>query len=168
MKTSGTSSKQPHPSKPEQPASDALEFDDSEDVDFWEAQTTESDTGRRVSDSSTVKDTVAPRGRKQLDEDLALESQAQSGGDRAVQKVQAQGKSTTGAKNPTGQHSPKRANPETHSVYGAAQRRSGGGDAQGITSHSSGDEDSRQEKVVAIRNDAKAAGRRTGSKRKAS
>ena len=84
-----------------------------------------------------------------------------------MQKAQATGKSTTGAKNPTGQHSPKRANPETRSDYGAAQRRSGG-DAQGITSHSTADEDNRQENVVAIRNDAKAAGRRTGSKRKAS
>jgi len=155
--------KQGEPAAPENAA-----FDESEDAEYWESQTTESDTGRRQLDSTYVKGTVQARGREQLDEDLALESQAQTGGTRNPERVSTQGKQDTKSKSRTNQPIPKRSNPLTHSDYGAAENRAADEKAQGITSRSEGEEDRRQSKVVPIRNDAKAGGARTGSKKKIS
>src|SRR5947209_20350980 len=86
------------------------QYDSSEDVEGWEASTV-SDTGRRQSDSKFVKGTVQARGSEQLSQDLALESTAQTGGDRNEEHTTLQGKQSTRSKSRTSQPIPKRSNP---------------------------------------------------------
>lgn len=143
---------------------DQQAYDPSEDVEGWEAAT-ESDTGRRQSDSKYVKGTVQARGQDQLDRDLRLESTAQTGGSRNEEVTTMESKQSTRSKSRTSQPIPKRSNPMTSDIHGAAEKRSGGESVQGITSRPEGEEDRRQAKVVSIRNDAKAGGKRTGSKK---
>ena len=145
-----------------------LEFDDSEDIEYWESEAETTNTGRRALDRPKVKNVASPGGsrdRKQVESDLDLESTAQTGGSRSGVVTSTQQKSQRTQSN---QPSPKKSNTETRSIHGAAGRRGGSEKSQGITAHARGQEDSRQKKVVSVRNDAKAAGRRTGAKRKAS
>ncbi|MBV9670415.1 MAG: hypothetical protein JOZ43_05615 [Acidobacteriales bacterium] len=137
------------------------EFDETEDISALEVAT-ERDTGRRMTGARVVGDPTESL------EDLQREAQSQTGGTRGAQHTTLQGKQSTSSKSRTSQPSPKRSNPVTHDLRGAAEKRSGNADQQGITGHTVHDEDQRQSKVVSIRNDAKAAGHRTGSRNKAS
>ncbi|HEY0565506.1 MAG TPA: hypothetical protein VGC88_07975 [Terriglobales bacterium] len=140
-------------------------YDRSEDPSYWEAEETMVNSGRRLADSAKVKGTLEAPGSEQLEQDLELESQRQTGGSRSPNATSTQGKQDTQSKTRTSQPSPKRSNTETSSIHGAAENRGGDEQAQGITGRTEGEEDSRQKKVVSIRNDAKAAGKRTGSKK---
>ncbi|MEO8726997.1 MAG: hypothetical protein ABI383_12855 [Acidobacteriaceae bacterium] len=132
----------------------------------WEAETV-ANTGRRPTDSAYVKGTVPQREGEREQADLELEAQAQTAGNRGPLKTTVQRKHDTNSKTSTHEPSPKQSNPLTRSNHGAAEKRGGAPDAQGITAHGQEEEDQRQKKVVSRRDDAQAGGRRTGSKPRA-